>query len=259
MNYFMDDEREAGRLTDKVDPRSWVDRFIRPHMPGVENVLDVGCGPGVLAQCVAEAYGDCRVIGLDASERRLETARKQQVDNLSFEKGDAQRLPFDDDRFDLVYCRFLLEYLPSPRTAIREMARVCRPGGRILLQDLDGQLVWHYPIEPELEEGISQTLPALRETGFDPFIGRKLFHFAVRCGLKDIQVDIEPYHLIARTVDEENLRLWELKLDIALPMIAEAWGSEEKAEQLKAAFIAHLKREDSLTYSNLCTVTGIVP
>nr|VFJ58309.1 MAG: hypothetical protein BECKFW1821B_GA0114236_104026 [Candidatus Kentron sp. FW]VFJ62606.1 MAG: hypothetical protein BECKFW1821A_GA0114235_11324 [Candidatus Kentron sp. FW] len=57
MNYFMDDEREAGRLTDKVDPQSWLNRFIRPHMPGVEFQAEELSGPDLELTFLNRLFG----------------------------------------------------------------------------------------------------------------------------------------------------------------------------------------------------------
>jgi SAM-dependent methyltransferase len=258
--YFMEDPREARRLADKVNPEAWVARFVEPLLSAQSQVLDVGCGPGVLAAAVAARCPEGRVVGLDQSPERAQQAR------LLLEPwhghavvGDAAALPFADASFDLVYCRFLLEYLPDPELAVREMARVCRPGGRMLLQDLDGQLVWHYPEDAELERQVLATLGVLAGTGFDPFAGRKLWHHCFRAGLGQLSSSVEVYHHYAGPIDPENNQLWDLKLDIARPAAARALGSEAAADSLKARFLAYLQRPDTFTYSNLVTVSGVRP
>jgi SAM-dependent methyltransferase len=257
-NYFMDDPREARRLADKVDAAQWVARYLRDRLPPGAVVLDVGCGPGVIAAEVARQISGSRVTGLDASAARIEEARR----NLSAfagskaQVGDAAALPFADGSFDAVYSRMLLEYLPDKQQAVAEMVRGCRPGGLVLLQDLDGQLVWHHPPDAALEADVQRVLAALATTGFDPFVGRKLFALARGAGLRDLAVSAESYHLFAGRIDAENLRLWELKLDIALPAAAQALGGAEAAQSLKERFLDYLQREDTLTYSVLFTVVG---
>lgn len=256
--YLMEDPREAQRLADKVDPEAWVARFIEPLLQPTSEVLDVGCGPGVLAAAVAARCPGGRVVALDQSPDR---ARQAGVALSRWDGsavvGDAAALPFPDASFDLVYCRFLLEYLREPALAVREMARVCRPGGRVLLQDLDGQLVWHYPEDTELERQVTATLGVLASTGFDPFAGRKLWHYGFKAGLRQLSSSVEVYHHYAGPIDAENGRLWELKLDIARPAAARALGSEAAADSLKARFLEYLERPDTFTYSNLVTVCGM--
>jgi SAM-dependent methyltransferase len=168
-------------------------------------------------------------------------------------------LPLASNSFDLVYSRFLLEYLSERQTAVQEMVRVCRSGGKVLLQDLDGQLVWHDPIDRGLQARLAKVVKLLGKTGFDPLVGRKLFGIARAAGLRDISVRVEPYHLIVGCVDPENLRLWELKLDIALPMMAKALGSQKRAAQLKADLLDYFRKEETLSYSVMFTIVGSKP
>lgn len=258
--YFMEDPREARRLEDKVDPSSWASHFLARYLQPDSRVLDVGSGPGVLASEVAQRCPSGQVVALDQNPDRSRQAGMRLARFGGYALvGDAVDLPFEDGSFDLVYCRFLLEYLPEPERAVREMVRVCRPGGRILLQDLDGQLIWHYPQDTELERQVSATLSVLARTGFDPFAGRKLYHHCYRAGLRHLSSDVQVYHHYAGAIDAENNRLWELKLDIALPAAALALGSEREAQSLKSRFLQYLERPDTFTYSNLVTVTGIRP
>jgi len=82
--------------------------------------------------------------------------------------GNALSLPFEADSFDLVFSRFLMEYLPEKPHAVQEMARVCKRGGKLLLQDLDGQLVWHYPEDADLQNTTERILSRLAGTGLTP-------------------------------------------------------------------------------------------
>ena len=172
--------------------------------------------------------------------------------------GDAQAMQFPADSFDVVYCRMLLQYLPKKERAVAEMARVCTPGGTVLLQDLDGQLLWHYPEDAVLQSAVEKVVRALGSTGFDPFVGRKLFWLARRAGLENIKVQADSYHLIAGEVDPEILKQWELKLDIAAPQMARALG-EDEARECSQRFLEYLSRPDTLTYSTVFTVTGEKP
>lgn len=242
----------------KVEPSVWIETYITPYIASQNRILDVGCGPGVLAAEIAQKYKDIAVVALDVSQQRLEYARQQfNYSNLSFERANSKTLPFADASFDLVYSRFMLEYLDEPQTAIGEMVRVCRPGGRVILQDIDGQLVSNFP-SPEFEADLQVLLNELKKTGHDVFVGRKLFHFAKKSGLTNISVKLEPYHLFAGRIPEKEYKEWELKFDIALPM-AEKIHGKQKAEQLKEAFLAYLLREDTLTFSIMFTVVGEVP
>jgi ubiquinone/menaquinone biosynthesis C-methylase UbiE len=162
-SYFMEDAREAKRLAAKVDPAAWVSQFLAPEFPPEGKILDVGCGPGVIAAEVARRSSTVQVCGVDLSDRRITDARSRLngLVNLEFHIANADTLPFSDETFDLVYSRFIMDYLRDKQAAVHEMIRVCKPGGRILLQDLDGQLLWHYPEDDHLQEQIRTVLDAL--------------------------------------------------------------------------------------------------
>src|SRR5713101_3018825 len=160
------------------------------------------------------------------------------------------------NRFQRVYCRMTLPDVKEKERAVSEMARVCKPGGTVLLQDLDGQLLWHYPEDPSVQRTLEKVVAALGATGFDPFVGRKLFSLARNAGLTNIDVQVECYHLIAGEADPHILKQWELKLEIARPQLARVLGGELEAQEQSRAFLEYLHRPDTLTYSTVFTVVG---
>ncbi|MBN2501714.1 MAG: class I SAM-dependent methyltransferase [Anaerolineales bacterium] len=98
-----------------------------------QDVLDVACGTGVLALAAAEKVGpDGAVIGLDVNAGMLAVARGK-ASIVEWRRGRAEELPFPDRSFDVVVCQFGLMFFDDRRTAIREMMRVLRPGGRLVV------------------------------------------------------------------------------------------------------------------------------
>ena len=257
-DYIMEDPREAMRLELKVDPHAWVQKYLARRLRTGAEILSVGCGPGVILREACALDASIRATGLDISEERVREAKQKNRDNAqaNFVRGDAQAMEFASNSFDLVYSRMLLEYLKDKESAVREMTRVCKRGGTVLLQDLDGQLLWHYPEDPVVQATVEKVVKALGTTGFDPFVGRKLFHLAHRAGLKNIDVQIECYHLIAGEIEAEILKQWELKLEIAESQLTRLLGSEKSAREQSRRFLEYLCRPDTLTYSTVFTVTG---
>jgi ubiquinone/menaquinone biosynthesis C-methylase UbiE len=257
-DYIMEDPREAMRLELKVDPRAWVQKYLASRIRAGADVLSVGCGPGVILRELCALDASIRATGLDISDERVKEAKQRNRENgqANFVRGDAQAMDFASNSFDLVYSRMLLEYLKEKERAVREMTRVCKRGGTVLLQDLDGQLLWHYPEDPAVQTTVEKVVRALGVTGFDPFVGRKLFSLAHRAGLKNIDVQVECYHLIAGEIEPAILRQWELKLEIAAPQLALLLGSEREAREQSRRFLEYLRRSDTLTYSTVFTVTG---
>lgn len=105
--------------------------------PGAQ-VLDVATGPGYIAATFAEA--GCEVIGLDLTEAPLALAEQMRqargLENLSFQSGDAEQLPFSEQSFDIVVCRYALHHCEDPRLVLTEMARACRTQGLVVVEDL---------------------------------------------------------------------------------------------------------------------------
>ena len=105
---------------------------------GGERVLDAGCGAGHTA--LAFAAGAAEVIAVDLTEAMLAQGRKlaatRGLSNISFKRGDVEKLPFADSSFDIVTSRYSAHHYPHPHTALREFARVLKPGGMLLLADV---------------------------------------------------------------------------------------------------------------------------
>ncbi|MGY1640996.1 methyltransferase domain-containing protein [Geodermatophilus sp. SYSU D00703] len=96
--------------------------------PG-QAVLDVACGTGIVARTAADRLGgNGLVAGLDLNEAMLAVARRVRPD-LQWRQGDVAAMPFADSEFDAVLCQMALMFFPDRAAALREMARVARPGG----------------------------------------------------------------------------------------------------------------------------------
>lgn len=261
VDYIMEDPREAMRLEVKVDPRTWVHKYVAHRVHPGATVLSVGSGPGVILAAIAALDSSVKGTGIDISAERVEEAKRRNngTRRVNFVCGDAHAMEFPPNTFDLVYSRMLFQYLKDKEQAVAEMTRVCKPGGTVLLQDLDGQLLWHYPEDAAVQRTVEKILAGLAAGGFDPFVGRKLFWLARKAGLTNLDVQVEGYHLIAGEIDPLVLKQWELKLEIAKPQLARILGGEQKAQEETLRFLEYLRRPDTLTYSVVFTVTGKKP
>lgn len=112
-----------------------------------ERVVDIGAGPGLLARSMAQIVGsDGAIDGIDSSEPMVVMAQRRCRDLpwVTFRTGDATALPYPDQTFDVAVSTQVYEYVSDVDTALHELYRVLRPGGRALIVDTDwDSLVWH--------------------------------------------------------------------------------------------------------------------
>ena len=109
------------------------------HIEDAREVLNVGCGIGVGSVYVAKEHG-CRVVGVDILEQMIEWSRLRAQearveDKVEFQVADVLDLPFDADRFDVVFCESVLAFVEDKARAIHECVRVTRPGGYVGLNE----------------------------------------------------------------------------------------------------------------------------
>ena len=133
---------EYNRLAAVYDQR-W-ERYVRLSveravsaviLDGHERVLDVGCGTGVLLEQLRRRHPGLELQGIDPSEGMLGVARDWCGTDVLVAHGRAERLPFPEDAFDVVFSVSALHYFEDPPQAIAEMRRVLRPGGRVVIVD----------------------------------------------------------------------------------------------------------------------------
>jgi SAM-dependent methyltransferase len=127
-------EHYMGRWSRQVAPRflSWL------NAPSGRRWVDVGCGTGALCAAILDCCSPSSVAGIEPSEGFLQTAKQNLGDRATFHSGGAAAIPLADASVDIVVSGLVLNFVPDPRAALVEMARVTARGGTV------GAYVWDY-------------------------------------------------------------------------------------------------------------------
>ncbi len=134
--------REFARLARRYDRRwsFYVTASVRETLKRMavrasDRVLDVGCGTGVLLAALGERAPDAGLTGIDRSPEMLKVARARLKRRAELHCARAEQLPFSDHTFDLIVSTSVLHYVADVRSALSEMRRVLKPGGRLAITD----------------------------------------------------------------------------------------------------------------------------
>ncbi|GAB3328245.1 methyltransferase domain-containing protein [Larkinella ripae] len=167
-------------------------RNLLKHLKPGLSVLDVGCGSGAITRGIAEQVGpQGRVLGIDPGETLIAQARQQAdaLPQLEFQQADVYRFA-TDERFDLVTCARVLQWLNRPEEALLRMKELVKPGGYLAILDYNHEKVEWTPAPPaSMRKFYDAFLTWRREAGFDNAIADHLAGLMQRNGLEDVTVE----------------------------------------------------------------------
>jgi ubiquinone/menaquinone biosynthesis C-methylase UbiE len=165
--------------------------YIAPRFVSGAHVLDVGCGPGTITLDIASRVAPGRVIGIDASADVIAQAqgdaKDKDKDNVEFATGDVYALDFADATFEVVHAHQVLQHLPDPVGALREMRRVCKPDGVVAARDSDYAAFTWYPSQPTLDAWLKLYRDVARANRGEPDAGRFLLAWAHAAGFSEVE------------------------------------------------------------------------
>lgn len=155
--------------------------YIIPYLKNTDKLLDVGLGPGTILKDFANYVSE--VVGIEPTQELVDVASNQEnlPKQVLFQLALVLDLPFKDNSFDIVHALQVVIHLENPVTALREMLRVCKPGGYVCVKDADKSMTVVYP-EVYSEKIIGYFRNQLN--GLDTLMvaGRQLKERAIRTG-----------------------------------------------------------------------------
>jgi ubiquinone/menaquinone biosynthesis C-methylase UbiE len=164
--------------------------FFLPHLRPGMSLLDCGCGPGQITLGLAEAVRPGRVVGVDRSGGQFApaaAAARARGLHVDFREASVYALPFAERAFDAAFAHALLEHLADPVAALREMARVVRPGAPVAACSPDWGGFVVTPPSPELDAALEAYTGLQRANGGEPLAGRHLAGWMRAAGLTDVE------------------------------------------------------------------------
>lgn len=206
--------------------------------PG-ESALDVGSGTGSEAMAFADAVGPAGdAVGVEPDPHLLVSAQDRAAQNNSaarFVSGDAYGLPFGADTFDVALCERVYQHLTAPQRGAREIARVLKPGGRVVVMDSDWGTALLHPGDRTVVHEVIETL--ITNTT-NPFSGRRLSGLLTEAGL--VVDDIGSHAL----VQDASIGAGALVARISAMAVARRAITEEQRQHLLAELDAGARTGD---------------
>jgi SAM-dependent methyltransferase len=208
-------------------------------------VLDVGCGPGTLTADLAARVAPARVTAVETHVGVLALARAEAAargqSNIEFAVSDVHALGLASGAFDIVHAHQVLQHVADPVRALREMRRVCQPGGVVAARDSDYAAFTWFPAIPELDEWLALYRRVCRANGTEPDAGRRLLSWAQAAGFTDITASSATWCFATPADRSWWGGLWAERIiesDVAQQALALGLATHEDLRRLSRAWLA---------------------
>jgi SAM-dependent methyltransferase len=261
--YVMESAAEAQRLLAQEQSLGFSRAILLATglKPG-DRALDAGCGPGGIAEAMAELVGEPgQVTGIDLNAERIREASTRNAHRpwLRFLQADVRRTGLPDASVDYTWSQYVFEYLPDRDVALAELMRVTRPGGKVVVSEIDGLGFQNWPFPEHLREGTQRIVDALAARGFDLHVGRKLFSEFRRAGLQNVRVHLLPFYLVPGAADERLMKDWEIRFSALEAVAAPAFGGLEAYQTHCREYLRMLADPEGFKYAVTLVTEGTRP
>jgi ubiquinone/menaquinone biosynthesis C-methylase UbiE len=160
--------------------------------PGMK-IAEICCGIGDFAVLIYKEFKPKMIVAIDHSHPALKYARKIAkefgIHGIKYHYGDAANLMLPDNEFDFVTCRLSLQIFHKPEQILKELYRICVPGGRIYLTNETCSKIFGYPKTSSIAWTYKELSGLFQNVGIDFEFGIKMYFYMMDCGLTDILID----------------------------------------------------------------------
>ena len=164
------------------------------------SILELGSGPGFITEQLLELYPSSHITCMEIDPDLAVPAEQYLQDRglqgrYTIVQGDLMKMAFPDDAFDFAFARLVFQHLRDPRGAMEEIHRVLKPGGKLVINDIDVGLGEIYGPRDAEADAIEQKLHDGREErGGNPRIGRQLWRLLGATGYVNMDLEVLPVH-----------------------------------------------------------------
>ncbi|HEX2968423.1 MAG TPA: amino acid adenylation domain-containing protein [Bacteroidales bacterium] len=221
-------------------------------------IIDCGCGPGYLLSRIKEKFPSCDATGLEIDPFLIETLKRNAVsDNkriIKVVEGSVYNTGMPDDYFDFAITRLVIEHLNEPLSALREIYRILRPGGKLIVVSND--FAYHlvtWPVIPELDEMYDAYCKSRFAEGGNPLTGRQMPLLMEKEGFSGIVLRVVNVH---SCLEGDKAILNAENVNISKSLVNEGYLRKETLDELAAGWFNMLRNPDHSIYRQLFVCCG---
>jgi ubiquinone/menaquinone biosynthesis C-methylase UbiE len=222
--------------------------YLLPLLRPEQRLLDVGCGPATITAEFADLVA--HVTGVEASDDAVSIAREQLrgVANADVVLGDVHALELPDDSFDVVHAHQVLQHVADPVQALREMARVCKPGGLVAVRDSDYLGFSWFPACRGLDLWMELYQKAASTNGGEPQAGRRLLSWALEAGITDVVPSSSTWCFATAEDRAWWGGMWAERIQqsaLADQLLNSGWATQDDLDLMTAGWRTFMNRENA--------------
>lgn len=247
MKYSMDSLEEFSRLNRQVNMRNYSveNEMCFFSLENKDRILDAGCGSGLLIDYIKSLHCKASLYGIDLSSIRIQQLKEKYRNEVNLKQANIELLPFEDNYFDRVFNRYVLEHLENPHLAIQQFYRVLRPGGTLSLIDIDGIL---FNISTKNAILKSYLIKLQEKFKFNLYIGRDLKLLMIQSGFEDIRMRVDPMFFEGEQLELEKENYIE-RFENAKEVITDILGTEKDYRLFKTLYLESLNEVGFIFYN----------